>query len=102
MPGKLFAQPIVQRGEELLLNGCQDPCLSVTSAKVFLKLKKDYIAGLGNTADFAIVGRHRDARDEQELALEIYVTYHSILDVWSTRVKSAVLILSRDFVSLIG
>lgn len=30
----------------------------------------DYIAGLGDTADFAIVGGHRDAKDEQELGIE--------------------------------
>jgi DNA ligase 4 len=30
-------------------------------------LKKDYIPGLGDTADFAIIGGRRDARDEQEL-----------------------------------
>jgi DNA ligase 4 len=30
-------------------------------------LKKDYTPGLGDTADFAIVGGHRNAKDEQEI-----------------------------------
>jgi heptaprenylglyceryl phosphate synthase len=29
-----------------------------------IKLKKDYIAGLGDTVDFVIVGGSRDARDK--------------------------------------
>lgn len=34
-----------------------------------LKLKNDYIAGLGDTVDLAIIGGRRDARGEQELGL---------------------------------
>jgi DNA ligase 4 len=64
---EVFAQAIVQRWEGLVLKGSDDPYFSLNSAKAFIKLKKDYIAGLGDTADFAIVGGHRDARDEQEL-----------------------------------
>jgi hypothetical protein len=32
-------------------------------------IHEDHIAGLGDTADFAIVGGRRDARDEQELGI---------------------------------
>ena len=52
-----------------MLKKCDNPYFSLNSAKAFIKLKKDYIAGLGDTANFAIVGRHRDARDEQELGI---------------------------------
>jgi DNA ligase 4 len=32
--------------------------------KLFIKLKKDYIAGLKNTANFIIIGGCRDTRNE--------------------------------------
>jgi hypothetical protein len=67
--GKVFAQAIVQRWEGLVLKRCGDSCFSLNSAKAFIELKKDCTAGLGDTADFAIVGRHRDAKDEQELGI---------------------------------
>jgi DNA ligase-4 len=51
------------------LKGCDDSYFSFNRTKPFIKLKKDYIAGLGDTADFAIVGGRRDARDEQELGI---------------------------------
>ncbi|KAH6995458.1 hypothetical protein BKA56DRAFT_650373 [Ilyonectria sp. MPI-CAGE-AT-0026] len=35
----------------------------------FIKLKKDYIPGLGDTADFAIIGGRRNARDEYKLGI---------------------------------
>jgi DNA ligase-4 len=52
-----------------VLKGCDDPYFSFKGTKSFIKLKKDYIPGLGDTADFAIIGAHRDARDEQELMI---------------------------------
>jgi DNA ligase 4 len=66
-----------------VLKGCDDPYFSLNSAKAFIKLKKDYIAGLGDTADFAIVGGHRDAKDEQELPKSHFV---SRVVVWTVRV----------------
>jgi DNA ligase-4 len=66
---EIFARAIVQRWEGLVLKGCDDPYFSPYSVRAFIKLKKDYIPGLGDTADFAIVGGHRDARDEQELGI---------------------------------
>jgi DNA ligase 4 len=47
-----------------VLKGCNYPYFSLNGAKAFIKLKKDYIVGLGDTADFAIVSRHHNARDE--------------------------------------
>jgi hypothetical protein len=48
----------------LVLKGCDDPYFSLNSAIAFIKLKKDYIASLRDIANFAIVGGHRDAKDE--------------------------------------
>jgi hypothetical protein len=41
-----------------------DPYFAFSGTHQHIKLKKDYITGLGDTADFAIVGGRRDARDE--------------------------------------
>jgi DNA ligase 4 len=49
--GDVFSQAIVQRWEGLVLERCDNPYFSLNSAKA---LKKDYIVGLGDTADFAI------------------------------------------------
>lgn len=62
-----FARAIAQRWEGFVLKGCEDPYFSFDKNKAFIKLKKDYIPGLGDTADLIIVGGRRDARDEQEL-----------------------------------
>ena len=64
-----FARAITQRWEGFVLKGCGDPYFSFKRTKPFIKLKKDYIPGLGDTADFAIVGGRRDARDEQALGI---------------------------------
>jgi DNA ligase-4 len=61
---EIFIYAIVQRWEELVLKGCDDPYFSLYNARAFIKLKKDYILGLGDIADFSIVGGHRDARDK--------------------------------------
>ncbi|KAH7308931.1 hypothetical protein B0I35DRAFT_359966 [Stachybotrys elegans] len=64
-----FARAITERWEGLILKGCDDPYLSFVEDRSFIKLKKDYIPGLGDTADFVIVGGHRDAVDAQELRI---------------------------------
>jgi DNA ligase-4 len=64
-----FARAITERWEGLVLKGCDDPYLSSEEGRSFIKLKKDYIPGLGDTADFAIVGGRRDAGDAQELRI---------------------------------
>jgi DNA ligase 4 len=64
---QLFAATIARGGEGLVLKVCADPYLCLDDSARQIKLKKDYIAGLGDTVDFAIVGGRRDARDEAEL-----------------------------------
>lgn len=63
---EVFSQATTRGWEGLVLKGCDDPYFSLDGIW-FIKLKKDYIAGLGDTADLAIVGGRRDAIDEQEL-----------------------------------
>ncbi|KFA81692.1 hypothetical protein S40288_08085 [Stachybotrys chartarum IBT 40288] len=65
----IFARAIAQRWEGLVLKGCDDPYFSFNQNESFIKLKKDYIPGLGDTADFVIIGGSRDAREECELGL---------------------------------
>ncbi|KAK7219336.1 hypothetical protein V2G26_007339 [Clonostachys chloroleuca] len=64
-----FARAIAQRWEGLVLKGCDDPYFSFDTSKSFIKLKKDYIPGLGDTVDFVIIGGSRNANDEQELGV---------------------------------
>ena len=60
-----FAQAIGRCWDGFVLKGCADPYFSFNGANSFIKLKK--VPGLGDTADFAIVGGHRNAKDEQEI-----------------------------------
>jgi hypothetical protein len=48
---------------------CDRPYLSFDESVRQVKLKKDYIVGLGDSADLAIVGGRRDAKDEYELRM---------------------------------
>jgi DNA ligase 4 len=64
-----FARAITRRWEGFVLKGCDDPYFSFNNASQHIKLKKDYIPGLGDTADFAIIGGRRDAKDEQEIGM---------------------------------
>jgi ATP-dependent DNA ligase len=66
---RLFAATIARGGEGLVLKGCADPYLCLDDSSRQIKLKKDYIAGLGDTVDFVVVGGRRDARDEAELRM---------------------------------
>jgi DNA ligase 4 len=66
---KAFARAIARRWKGIVLKGCDDPYFSFHGTKLFIKLKKDHIAGLKNTANFTIIGGRRDARDEQELKI---------------------------------
>jgi len=52
-----------------VLKGRDDPYFSFHRINGYIKLKKDYIVGLGDTADLAIVGGRRDAKDKQELRI---------------------------------
>jgi DNA ligase 4 len=64
-----FVQALAQRWKGFVLKGSADPYFLFNSANLFIKLKKDYIPGLGDTADFAIVGGHRNTKDKQEISI---------------------------------
>ena len=64
-----FARAIALRWEGPVLKGRDDPYYSFSGDSRFIKLKKDYIQGLGDTVDFSIVGGRRDSIDEQELGM---------------------------------
>ena len=62
-----FAVSIAQRCEGLVLKPCGVPYFSLDLypngyAYSYIKLKKDYIAGLGDEADFAVVGASYNAQ----------------------------------------
>ena len=57
-----MANAITQNWEGLVLKACQDPYLSAHGGiQQHVKLKKDYIPGLGDSADLVVVGGRRDA-----------------------------------------
>ena len=65
---KAFHGAIIQRWEGYVLKGCDDPCISLLSVEGdcpgrWIKLKKDYIPGLGDSADFALIGAKYSSRD---------------------------------------
>ncbi|KAH7124529.1 hypothetical protein EDB81DRAFT_911349 [Dactylonectria macrodidyma] len=64
-----FARAITQRWEGFVLKGCDNTYFSFNRSRPFIKLKKDYIPGLGDTADFVIIRGRRDAGDEHELSI---------------------------------
>lgn len=65
-----FSHAIRMRWEGFVLKGLDDPYYTwkqdVRGIRG-IKLKKDYIAGLGDSADLCIVGGHRDPKIETEL-----------------------------------
>ena len=61
---KVFARAISRCWEGLVLKRSDQIYFSFNRTKSFIKLKKDYITGLGDTVDFIIVGGRRDVRDE--------------------------------------
>lgn len=65
-----FARSITLGWEGFVLKGCNDPYFSLHSSPRTIKLKKDYISALGDTADLCIVGGRRDGRLAQQFALD--------------------------------
>lgn len=57
-----FAAAIRQRWEGLVLKGADDPYFSWKQGTRGIKLKKDYIMGLGDTIDLCIVGGRNEGR----------------------------------------
>ena len=75
-PGKLtslLSQAFVQRWEGLVLKPCEAPYFAMSSktsdptARCWIKLKRDYIPGLGDSADFAVIGAGYEASRAAEL-----------------------------------
>ena len=66
---KYFAQAIASRWEGLVLKPSDEPYFGPakrvpnTYPSCWLKMKKDYIKGLGDTADFAVVGAGYDVQE---------------------------------------
>lgn len=69
-----FSNAIAQRWEGLILKACDEPYFPIYSSGVdnsycrWIKLKKDYIPGLGDTVDLALIGGHYDAQDAAALS----------------------------------
>ena len=65
-----LATAITQNWEGLVLKACQDPYVSAQGGvQRNVKLKKDYIPGLGDSADLVVVGGRRDASAVYALAI---------------------------------
>jgi ATP-dependent DNA ligase len=78
-----------------VLKGCDDPYLPSEECRSFIKLQKDYISGLGDTAKFVIVGDV--GMEEVRKSLASYGRHHFTLDAWKMRMRSAAIMGSRDF-----
>ncbi len=73
-----FAKCISRGWKGFVLKGCDDPYFSLAGSSPCIKLKKDYITGLGDMADLAVIGGRRDARHEQALNIGrlSWTTFH--------------------------
>ncbi|KAL4911929.1 hypothetical protein BDW62DRAFT_37098 [Aspergillus aurantiobrunneus] len=71
----LFSMAIAERWEGFVLKGCEDPYFPIlidlrdSCIGRWIKLKKDYIPGLGDTIDLALVGAAYNSRDASSLGL---------------------------------
>ncbi|PYH75937.1 hypothetical protein BO82DRAFT_387667 [Aspergillus uvarum CBS 121591] len=69
----IFSKGIAQRWEGFVLKGCEDPYFTIFSTHQnntfgrWIKLKKDYIPGLGDTVDLAIIGARYNPQDATAL-----------------------------------
>lgn len=70
---RIFTKAIAQRWEGCVLKGCDDPYFSMFQNDAnnangrWIKLKKDYIPGLGDTVDLALIGAKYIPRDANAL-----------------------------------
>ncbi len=71
----LFSMGIAERWEGFVLKGCEDPYFPIlidpgdNCDGRWIKLKKDYIPGLGDTIDLALVGAAYNSHDASTLGL---------------------------------
>lgn len=71
----LFSMGIAERWEGFVLKGCEDPYFPIlidpgdNCDGRWIKLKKDYIPGLGDTIDLALIGAAYNSRDASTLGL---------------------------------
>lgn len=69
-----LSRSIAERWEGYVIKACDEPYFSILSSERgdgfsrWIKLKKDYIPGLGDTADFALIGALYDAKDALSLS----------------------------------
>lgn len=76
-----FAASIAARHEGLVLKPCGQPYFSLSHTSEYagpMKLKKDYIRGLGDEADFAIIGASYRAQDALRSSLQkpLFTHFH--------------------------
>lgn len=70
---RAFSRSIAERWEGYVLKACDEPYFAILSSDTddgfcrWIKLKKDYIPGLGDTADFALIGARYESRDAAAL-----------------------------------
>ncbi|KAJ9661635.1 hypothetical protein H2198_001811 [Neophaeococcomyces mojaviensis] len=64
-----FGSAIRKRWEGFVLKGLEDPYFTWRHGTQSIKLKKDYISGLGDSADLCIIGGRREPSIETELGL---------------------------------
>lgn len=65
-----MAHAIAHGWEGLVLKACQAPYIDYSDQWPHMKLKKDYISGLGDSVDLVIIGGRRDARQAHALRME--------------------------------
>lgn len=65
-----MAYAIAHGWEGLILKDRLAPYLHYLDHRPHIKLKKDYIPGLGDSADLVIIGGHRDAQQADALRMD--------------------------------
>lgn len=80
-----FSNAITRRWEGLVLKACDEPYFSMgpigvdNSSGRWIKLKKDYIPGLGDTIDLVLIGGHYNATDAALLPIPKRLSWTNFL-----------------------